>query len=599
MVPQIAKVSGFLGLAVGAVGLSSLLAAGPIRDGADQAPPLAAAARWIPYPSLEAPSHGLEAAKSRISEVLGRAPWGSIRERPAARGAYPLYDWPLDRALGYGTVLVNYADHDATAGILDYDGGDHSYDGHLGTDITLHSFRLMDEGTAILAASPGTVAFTSASGPHAFDRHCDSATWDNDGNWVAIDNGDGTYAFYLHLRQSSLAVELGEPVQTGQFLGLVGSSGYSTGPHLHFETGDYFSGPYAWRDPFTGSINTMPSLWLDQTSYVGDNPLRVFDIGIFSEDAIDGGIVATDFCDIMEGIHEPAVFGITEPQLDVWVQLQANLGDLFRIEVVRPDDTIWGFYEDALWFDGQYGWFWVWWPWNGSVDAADVGIWTVRGYNDNELTYEHTFDVGLDTLYGPRFQPAGRSFYVDGSTQVETLQLTESSPAATLSLIGAPPGVSLLGNDLTIGPVSSQPHRSAFFTVEAMDGAGRIDVAHFHLVDFTKIPIEVSTVPEQPSDPFASGEVLRLSATPNPARGYVTLSYDLAGPAPVHIAIFDARGRKLQGWDAGRQNAGRHTWTWNPQNDHGAGPAAGTYFAQLVAGPHRAATRITLLDSRE
>jgi len=53
-------------------------------------------------------------------------------------------------------------------------------------------------------------------------------------NFVDILHDDGTVASYAHLSEHSLAVRLGQPVSAGEKLGLSGSTGYSTGPHLHF-----------------------------------------------------------------------------------------------------------------------------------------------------------------------------------------------------------------------------------------------------------------------------------------------------------------------------------------------------------------------------
>jgi hypothetical protein len=58
------------------------------------------------------------------------------------------------------------------------------------------------------------------------------------GNHVIVDIGDGRYAFYAHLRPGSLRVKTGDRVRRGQVLGLVGNSGNSTEPHLHFHLAD-------------------------------------------------------------------------------------------------------------------------------------------------------------------------------------------------------------------------------------------------------------------------------------------------------------------------------------------------------------------------
>ena len=58
------------------------------------------------------------------------------------------------------------------------------------------------------------------------------------GNHVIVDIGRGKYAFYAHLRPGSIKVKVGDRVRRGQVLGLVGNSGNSTEPHLHFHVSD-------------------------------------------------------------------------------------------------------------------------------------------------------------------------------------------------------------------------------------------------------------------------------------------------------------------------------------------------------------------------
>jgi murein DD-endopeptidase MepM/ murein hydrolase activator NlpD len=55
---------------------------------------------------------------------------------------------------------------------------------------------------------------------------------------VIIDLGGGHFAFYAHFQPGSLRVKLGDRVKRGQVLGLVGNSGNSTEPHLHFHVSD-------------------------------------------------------------------------------------------------------------------------------------------------------------------------------------------------------------------------------------------------------------------------------------------------------------------------------------------------------------------------
>jgi hypothetical protein len=58
------------------------------------------------------------------------------------------------------------------------------------------------------------------------------------GNFVLLDLGSSAYAFYAHLQPGSLRVKRGDRVRRGQALALVGNTGNSTEPHLHFQVGD-------------------------------------------------------------------------------------------------------------------------------------------------------------------------------------------------------------------------------------------------------------------------------------------------------------------------------------------------------------------------
>ena len=55
-----------------------------------------------------------------------------------------------------------------------------------------------------------------------------------DGNHVVIDHGNGFYSFYAHLKPGSVEVVVGDRVQTGDQLGLLGNTGNTSAPHLHF-----------------------------------------------------------------------------------------------------------------------------------------------------------------------------------------------------------------------------------------------------------------------------------------------------------------------------------------------------------------------------
>lgn len=78
-----------------------------------------------------------------------------------------------------------------------------------------------------MAAPKGTKIYAAYDGEVAWSYYSSSA-----GNWVGIDHGDGIYTVYMHM--SKRLVSEGQTVKKGDVIGLVGSTGRSTGNHLHF-----------------------------------------------------------------------------------------------------------------------------------------------------------------------------------------------------------------------------------------------------------------------------------------------------------------------------------------------------------------------------
>ena len=79
-----------------------------------------------------------------------------------------------------------------------------------------------------LAAPTGTPIYAAAAGTVTTARYSSSA-----GNWVVINHGNGLQTYYMHA--SALYVSEGQSVSKGQNIAAVGSTGQSTGPHLHFQ----------------------------------------------------------------------------------------------------------------------------------------------------------------------------------------------------------------------------------------------------------------------------------------------------------------------------------------------------------------------------
>lgn len=124
----------------------------------------------------------------------------AMEKRSNSLNAFPDL-WPGEG----GTISSPYGGRMAPVG-----GG---YDWHPGIDIAV------DFGTPVYASAAGTVEQAGWNGGY--------------GRYVKLDHGNGYETAYGHM--SGIAVTEGEAVRKGDIIGFAGSSGYSTGPHIHFE----------------------------------------------------------------------------------------------------------------------------------------------------------------------------------------------------------------------------------------------------------------------------------------------------------------------------------------------------------------------------
>ena len=192
------------------------------------------------------------------------------------------YRWPLDA----GTVTAYY-DH---GGTTDWRCQSRTYAGHRGTDVGV------PRQTQVYAALGGWVKHrTDGFG----DGYLGSTDGGGFGNLAAIFHGDGDETIYAHLSAGTGIPTLGATVTCGAPVGRSGTSGNSSGPHLHFETrvgvsetGSYYSG--AADDPFAGPCGGPISYWRDQgtgmpTTSCGGPPPPVDDAAFVADVTIPDG----------------------------------------------------------------------------------------------------------------------------------------------------------------------------------------------------------------------------------------------------------------------------------------------------------------------
>lgn len=193
----------------------------------------------------------------------------------------PLFQFPVLESEKISSIVLGL-DHDPEDrdlfDCLSYDGLSfpHCYDGHGGTDFALYGgFDAMDDGSAAVTAAAEGIIIGVIDG--YYDRchfNLNSFTEpDCDGhivqdNRVTMEHENGIISIYGHFMKNSIGVAEGEWVEQGDYLGLIGSSGLSSTPHLHFETRyadnvsfDPYSGPYSQDKSWwciQGGTNELP-----------------------------------------------------------------------------------------------------------------------------------------------------------------------------------------------------------------------------------------------------------------------------------------------------------------------------------------------------
>lgn len=93
----------------------------------------------------------------------------------------------------------------------------------------------MEEGSKICAAREGVVVDVKEDS----NKGGKTIKYKEFGNYITIYHGDGSFANYFHIQRNGSKVKVGDKVESGQVIGLSGNTGWSSGPHLHFQVYTY------------------------------------------------------------------------------------------------------------------------------------------------------------------------------------------------------------------------------------------------------------------------------------------------------------------------------------------------------------------------
>jgi hypothetical protein len=356
-------------------------------------------------------------------------------------------------------VTTAYVDLDPVdVQVLDYECRAFTYDGHGGNDFAILDFVEQDEGRYVLAAADGTV---SETGDGAFDKNTGSSGGGNNG--VILMHDDGTESHYYHFKKRSVLVYPGQRVREGQPIGMVGSSGSSTGPHLHFGV-KHDDEVY---EPHAGACRSGESLWSDQEGHAFD---RTYELVYAGMSTVSPGSRAY--------VHRPPdVHHVRQTEETVhysWARvIYRHPGDTVSVTYRRPDGV--EHYHGQKIFTSSGGL--TTWIWDTTLPASGhLGTWTIEFRLNGVLEREMTF-VYDDVPYE---DPIGEERSVDaprGFAHGELEASDADSGIREFGIVTAPEHgwVSLHGprNRYFSYMAASGYDGSDSFSFEAIDGQGQ------------------------------------------------------------------------------------------------------------------------------
>jgi len=234
---------------------------------------------WVPVDRANPPAqlrHRLTFQRDTVTEVLEGTTIpverAAVAISPPVRGEWAAFNGPSN-ASGHRRLVLALDGHTASGqrfaiDFLQVDSTGSSR--RPGTDASKNS-NYYAWGTDLLAVADGIVAATKDSIPENVPggRAVKIDLVTVGGNFVGIDIGGGKFALYAHVQPGSLRVKVGDRVKRGQVIALLGNSGNSSEPHVHFQIADGPSFLAAEGLPYATDFDVLGNCG------VGGNPPKI------------------------------------------------------------------------------------------------------------------------------------------------------------------------------------------------------------------------------------------------------------------------------------------------------------------------------------
>jgi murein DD-endopeptidase len=243
-----------------------------------------------------------------------------------------LFGLPIDCKLGKDCYIMHYVDRDPSPDIIDFGCGRQTYDGHDGIDFGITSLK---QKNRVIASANGTIlnlrdGVEDRLIANQADRNLIAGKECGNGVLIAHDNGWTTQ--YCHMKKNSITVRRGTKVSKGTSLGMVGSSGLASFPHVHLTVRQNGKA----IDPFVGNNNNKSCtidkkpLWTDSIDYV---PTGSISAGFAPK-------VPTQ-SELFEGIYRSDNLPANIPSLVFWIHSYGVLsGDVEQWKLTNPKGEV-------------------------------------------------------------------------------------------------------------------------------------------------------------------------------------------------------------------------------------------------------------------
>lgn len=307
------------------------------------------------------------------------------------------FSWPLKQNSNfkynsyYG--ISNYIDNNSEypKKVLDYNCGSRSYDldngyNHSGTDIFLFPFywnMVYNEQVIVIAAAPGIIVGKFDGNQ---DKSCGFENNKTDWNALYLRHSDGNVTWYGHMKKFSLTNKIiGDSVAEGEFIGYVGSSGFSSGPHLHFEVHDSKG---KILDPWEGPCNKSASLWQNQKPYYEPT---INTLLTHSKE------MKFNPCPQLDDINAQDTFNCSTKSIIFAAYFHdQQKGELISYKIIRPDGSIfknWTHSSPDIYLSSY--WYWKFdMPMN-----PEEGLWIFSAtYNSNTVNHDFYYNCNVTSF---------------------------------------------------------------------------------------------------------------------------------------------------------------------------------------------------------